>query len=97
MLEEIDQAFENVDYNLKHAGGKGWSQVYRVVTYSIDIAPQHERIIENFRKWMPDHCPVWTELGVKQLGSDLMNIEIDVEAYDEEGAAEARKAKAAAA
>ncbi|ERF69714.1 hypothetical protein EPUS_09472 [Endocarpon pusillum Z07020] len=97
MLEEIDQAFENVDYNLKHAGGKGWSQVYRVVTYSIDIAPQHDRIVENFRKWMPDHCPVWTELGVKQLGSDLMNIEIDVEAYDEEGAAETRKAKPTAA
>jgi enamine deaminase RidA (YjgF/YER057c/UK114 family) len=97
LLEEIDQAFANVDYNLKHAGGKGWSQVYRVVTYSTNIAPQHERILENLRKWMPDHCPVWTELGVKELGLDTMNFEIDVEAYDEEGAAEARKAKAGAA
>jgi enamine deaminase RidA (YjgF/YER057c/UK114 family) len=96
LLEEIDQAFENVDYNLKHAGGKGWSQVYRVVTYSTNIAPQHDRIVENFRKWMPDHCPVWTELGVKELGLDVMNFEIDVEAYDEEGAAEARKAKVTA-
>jgi Endoribonuclease L-PSP len=97
LLEEIDQAFENVDYNLKHAGSKGWSQVYRVVTYSTDIGPQHDRIVENFRKWMPNHCPVWTEIGVKQLGSNLMNFEIDVEAYDEEGAAEARKLNAAAA
>ena len=71
--------------------------MYRVVTYSIDIAPQHDRIVENFRKWMPNHYPVWTELGVKQLGSDLMHIEIDVEAYDEEGAVEARKAKGTAA
>lgn len=39
LLEEIDQAFENVDYNLKHAGGKGWSQVYRVVIYSVNIEP----------------------------------------------------------
>lgn len=93
MLEEIDQAFENVDYNLKHAGGKGWSQVYKVVTYSIDIRPQHDRIVENFRKWMPDHQPIWTEVGVKQLGDDSMNFEIEVEAYDEDGAKEARKSK----
>ena len=97
VLEEIDQAFENCDYNLKHAGGKGWSQVYRIVTYSTDIGAHHERVVENLRKWMPDHYAVWTELGVKQLGSDLMHFEIDVEAYDENGAAEARKAKPTAA
>lgn len=68
-----------------------------MVTYSTDIGPQHDRIVENFRKWMPNHYPIWTEIGVKQLGVDSMNFEIDVEAYDEEGAAEARKAKAAAA
>jgi hypothetical protein len=42
---EIDQAFKNVEYNLKHAGGKGFSQVYKVVTYSIDIRAQHEHIV----------------------------------------------------
>ena len=34
--------------------------------------------------------------SVKQLGADTMNFEIEVEAYDEEGAAETRKAKAIA-
>jgi enamine deaminase RidA (YjgF/YER057c/UK114 family) len=97
LMEEIDQAFANVDYNLKHAGGKGWSQVFRVTTYSTDIPPQHDRIVENLRKWMPDHTAVWTEVGVKQLGLAAMHFEIEVEAYDEEGAAEARKAKAKAA
>ncbi|KAM3448617.1 hypothetical protein MY3296_007650 [Beauveria thailandica] len=86
LFEEIDQAFENCDYNLKHAGGKGWSQVFRVVTYSTDIPSQHERIVYNLNKWMPDHRPVWTELGVKELGSNKMHFEIDVEAYDPEGA-----------
>ena len=81
---EIAQAFENVDYNLKHAGGKGWSQVYRVVTYSTDIPPQHEFIVENLKKWMPNHKAVWTEVGVKQLGSPLMHFEIEVEAHDED-------------
>jgi enamine deaminase RidA (YjgF/YER057c/UK114 family) len=42
---EIDQAFANVDFNLKHAGGKGIGQVYKVVTYSIDIREQHEHIV----------------------------------------------------
>jgi enamine deaminase RidA (YjgF/YER057c/UK114 family) len=93
LLDEIDQAFENVDYNLKDAGGKGWSQVYKIVTYSTDIRPQHDRIVENLRKWMPDHQSVWTEVGVKQLGADAMHFEIEVEAYDEEGAEVARRAK----
>ncbi|KAI1392943.1 YjgF-like protein [Hypoxylon trugodes] len=89
--EEIDQAFENVQENLKHAGGKGWTQVYRVVTYSTDIKATHQRIVENFRKWMPDHQPVWTEIGVKELGLPIMHFEIEVEAYDPQGAAEAAK------
>ncbi|RYP41968.1 hypothetical protein DL767_000599 [Monosporascus sp. MG133] len=95
LFEEIDQAFENCDYNLKHAGGKGWCQVYRVVTYSTDIPSQHERIVYNLRKWMPNHQPVWTELGVNALGSNKMHFEMDVEAYDEEGATALRQAKQA--
>jgi hypothetical protein len=69
--------------------------VYKVVTYSTDIRPQHDRIVENFRKWMPDHQPVWTEVGVKQLGAEAMHFEIEVEAFDAEGAVEARKGKEA--
>lgn len=42
---------------------------------------------------MPDHQPIWDEVGVKQLGLDELRIETEVSAYDEEGAAEARKAK----
>lgn len=88
LFAEIDQAFENCDYNLKHAGGKGWEQVFRVVTYSTDIYPQHERIVYNLKKWMPNHQAVWTELGVNQLGSNKMHFEIDVEAYDPEAKTE---------
>ncbi|KAK5997634.1 hypothetical protein PT974_02998 [Cladobotryum mycophilum] len=91
LIQEIDRAFENCDRNLRHAGGKGWSQVYRVVTYSTNISSQHERIMYNMRKWMPDHNATWTELGVKELGSPQMHIEIEVEAYDPEGAADAKK------
>ncbi|KAI1408739.1 putative L-PSP endoribonuclease family protein [Hypoxylon sp. FL1857] len=94
LKDEIDQAFENVDFALKHAGGKGWSQVYRIVTYHTDIHASSERVVENFKRWLPDHMPTWNMIGVKQLGLDTMHIEVEVQAYDEEGAAEARKAQA---
>lgn len=97
-MEEIDQTFENVDYNLKNAGGKGWSQVFRVNSYHTEISDEAmTRMVENLRKWMPDHKPILTAVGVTTLGLDGMRIEIEVSAYDEEGAAEARKARAATA
>ncbi|KAK2592579.1 hypothetical protein QQS21_009724 [Conoideocrella luteorostrata] len=81
LLTEIDQAFANCDYNLRHAGGKGCSQVYKVVTYTTDMAGAHDRIVYNLRKWMPNNPPIWTELGVKELGLPTMRFEIDVEAH----------------
>lgn len=97
IYEEIDQAFENVDLALKDAGGKGWSQVYRVNSYHTDMS--HDTlmyVVENLKKWMPDHKPILTCVGVTQLGIEGMRLEIEVAAYDEEGAEEARKAKAKA-
>lgn len=85
---EIDQAFSNVSHTLKSAGGEGWTQVYKIVTYSTDIPAQHERIVENLRKWMPGHRAVWTEVGVKMLGVEEMRFEVEVEAWDGEGMAE---------
>lgn len=84
--EEIDQAFRNVDICLRDAGGKGWSQVFRVTTYLLDIPSSHDRIVENYRKWMPQHCPIWTEIGVRQLGAPGMRIEIEVVAFEPHGA-----------
>lgn len=80
--EQIDRAFANTNFALEHAGGKGWSQVYKIVTYATDLQAAHERIVFNIRKWAPNHKPIWTELGVKELGLPTMNFEIDVEAYD---------------
>lgn len=58
LAEEIDQAFANCDLNLKHAGGQGWSQVYRIVTYSTNTKLSFEHIVRNLKKWMPDHKPI---------------------------------------
>jgi enamine deaminase RidA (YjgF/YER057c/UK114 family) len=80
---QIDQAFENVDRCLKDAGGKGWSQVFKVVSYHVPLNNEAlEAMVRNFRKWMPDHKPIWTVLGVQRLGEDDMRVEIDVVAHD---------------
>jgi enamine deaminase RidA (YjgF/YER057c/UK114 family) len=82
--EQIDQAFANVDLNLKDAGGKGWSQVFRVNSYHIPLNDEAlEAMVRNFRKWMgPNHQPIWTVVGVTRLGDDDMRVEIEVSAYD---------------
>jgi enamine deaminase RidA (YjgF/YER057c/UK114 family) len=82
---QIDQAFENVDRCLKSAGGQGWSQVFKVVSYHVPLNNEAlEAMVRNLRKWMPDHKPIWTVLGVQRLGEDDMRVEIDVVAHDPE-------------
>ncbi|CAI6089399.1 hypothetical protein V2G26_011355 [Clonostachys chloroleuca] len=83
IADEIAQAFKNVDLNLRDAGGKGWSQVFRINSYHTDLTPEVTALMtENFRKWMPDHKPIWTQIGVKQLGVPDMNVELEVVAHD---------------
>ena len=48
-----------------------------------------EAMVRNFKKFMPDHMPLWTVLGVSRLGEDDMRVEIEVVAHDPEGAAQA--------
>lgn len=95
VADEVDQAFRNVDMNLRFAGGKGWSQVYKVLTLSTSIPEQHEAIVRNLKAWMPDHAATWTEAGISHLGAEKMRFEIEVEAYDPEGAAEEKAKKKA--
>lgn len=80
---QIDQAFRNVELNLMDAGGKGWSQVFRVNSYHVPINDEAlEAMVRNFKKYMPDHEPIWTCVGVTRLGEDDMRVEIEVVAHD---------------
>lgn len=82
LATQMNQAFENVDHNLKNAGGKGWSEVYKVVSYHVPINDEAvELFVENMKKYCPDHQPCWTCVGVQRLGQDDMRIEIDVTAH----------------
>lgn len=81
--EEYEQAFANVDTILRAAGGTGWDQVYSMKTYHTEITPEiTELTVKNARKWMPNHKPIWTQIGVKQLGLAEMRIEVEVVAHD---------------
>jgi enamine deaminase RidA (YjgF/YER057c/UK114 family) len=82
---QIDLAFENVESNLRDAGGKGWTQVFRVNSYHVPINNEAlDAMVRNFRKYMPDHQPIWTCVGVPRLGEDDMRVEIEVVAHDPE-------------
>ena len=84
---QIDLAFANVERCLKDAGGKGWSQVFRVNSFHIPLNDEAlEAMVRNYKKYMPDHQPVWTTIGVTRLGEDDMRVEIEVIAHDPEGA-----------
>ncbi|GLA31584.1 hypothetical protein AnigIFM63604_001063 [Aspergillus niger] len=80
---QIDQAFKNVELNLKNAGGKGWEQVFRVNSYHVPINNEAlDAMVRNFKKYMPNHEPLWTCVGVTRLGEDDMRVEIEVVAHD---------------
>lgn len=68
---------------LRDAGGKGWSQVFRVTSYHLPLNNEAmQAMIRNFKKWMPDHSPLWTCVGVTRLGRDDMRVEVEVVADD---------------
>ncbi|KAI1746907.1 YjgF-like protein [Xylaria castorea] len=87
---QIDQAFANVDLALKTAGGKGWAQVFSVRSYHLPLNDEAlAAVVRNFKTWCPGHQPLWTCIGVQRLGEDNMRVEIEVQAFDPEGAKKA--------
>ncbi|KAL3432507.1 Endoribonuclease L-PSP/chorismate mutase-like protein [Aspergillus tetrazonus] len=86
---QIDQAFANIDAILRAAGGKGWSQVYKVRSYHLALdAEAQGSMVKIFGKWMPEHRPLWTCVQVGRLAGDGMKVEIEVEAHVPVGVSE---------
>ena len=52
---------------------------------NVDIKASQAKITENYRKWMPNHKPIWTLIQVPRFGPEDMHVEIEVVAYDPEG------------
>ena len=80
LADEITQAFRNVERTLATAGA-GWEHVVHVNSYHVGFPPvANEMMVKLFRHYMPDHAPIWTQLGVAALGDPTMRIEIRVTA-----------------
>lgn len=81
LVEEIEQAFRNVERTLSTAGAH-WGHVIHVNSYHVGGFPPevNETMTRLYRQYMPDHAPVWTQTGVEALGLPTMRIEIRVTA-----------------
>lgn len=66
---------------LRKAGGEGWAQVYLVRAYLAPFTSEAmERMVENLRKYCPEHQPILTGMEVSGLYAG-MAVEIEVEAH----------------
>jgi enamine deaminase RidA (YjgF/YER057c/UK114 family) len=80
---EIDQAFDNVEHALKHAGGTGLDQVYKLRIYITQpLDGYFEALVRNLkgRPGFKNHGPLLTVVQVVAL-YQIMRIEIEAEAY----------------
>lgn len=77
---EVDQAFDNVEHAIQHAGGKGWDQVYKTRIYiTIPMDDIAEPIVRNLKERRKKHGPLMTVVQVASL-YNTMKIEIEAEA-----------------
>lgn len=79
--DEIAQAFRNLERTLA-AAGASWDHVVHVNSYHVGGFPPevNETMTRLYRQYMPNHAPIWTQLGVEALGLPDMRIEIRVTA-----------------
>lgn len=79
--EEIAAAFRNIELILAKAGAT-WDHVIHVNTYHVGGFPPivNETIVKLYRQYMPNHAPIWTQVGVEALGLPTMRFEIRVTA-----------------
>jgi enamine deaminase RidA (YjgF/YER057c/UK114 family) len=78
---EIAAAFNNIELVLGQAGAS-WDHVVAVNTYHVGGFPSvvNDTIVTLYRQYMPNHAPIWTQVGVESLGLSAMRFEIRVTA-----------------
>ncbi|KAL6711410.1 hypothetical protein ACN47E_004344 [Coniothyrium glycines] len=81
LAKEVDQAFDNVGYAVKQAGGTGWEQIYKLRIYiTVSMDEVFEPLVRNLKARFPNHGPIMTVVQVKGLYS-IMRLEIEAEAH----------------
>lgn len=83
---QIRRAMENVVKALKAVDGRlGWENVYAVRSYHIDMEGTFDMMTEEFKRLSPTLRPVWTCVEIGKLGIPGMLVEVEVEAWIENG------------
>ena len=88
LSDEIANTFDNIERLLTTAG-MSWRDVVQIMSYHVPtatdrIGEEHlGPMVEQMRKRMPDHRPIWTCVGVPVLGEPEMRVEIRVTAVAE--------------
>ncbi|KAK8118130.1 YjgF-like protein [Apiospora kogelbergensis] len=81
LAAEVERAFANVELALKTAGGQGWSQVYKVNLFYLELTEELGSVWrETMAKWCPDHRPILTATAAASLAVPGMHVEIEVAA-----------------
>jgi enamine deaminase RidA (YjgF/YER057c/UK114 family) len=78
---EIAAAFRNTELVLSTAGAT-WDDVIHINTYHVGGFPPivNDTIVKLYRQHMPNHAPIWTQVGVEALGLPTMRFEMRVTA-----------------
>lgn len=78
---EVERAFANVELALKTAGGKGWSEVYKINLFYLDLDEEMMQVWrKTVEKWCPNHKPLLTATAAASLAIPGMHVEIEVAA-----------------
>jgi enamine deaminase RidA (YjgF/YER057c/UK114 family) len=79
--EEINKAFDNVEHVLNSVNSS-WKDVYSVTSYHVPLNNEITSLLPKlFKKYIGDRAPIWTCVGVSELGEKEMHVEIVVTAY----------------
>ncbi|QKF63958.1 Rid family hydrolase [Campylobacter corcagiensis] len=81
--DEIIQACDNVEWALNSAGAS-WKDVYSVTSYfTVPFTDEIHMVLSSEFNKRCGKSPIWTQLGVRELGNKPMRVEIVVEAFVE--------------
>lgn len=80
ITEQIRNAFRNVETVLAEAG-LTWADVIDITSYHLGIEESVlGTVVEELRRYCPDHQPLWTVIGVAALALPAMKVEITANA-----------------
>jgi enamine deaminase RidA (YjgF/YER057c/UK114 family) len=78
---QIRQAFSNVGTVLAEADAT-WANVIDITSYHVELGEAVlGTMVEELRRYCPDHQPLWTVIGVAALALPAMKIEITANAH----------------